>query len=158
MNQNQKIDFNTRKGLKMAIYDYREALTEDIERVLTEGTYNNVFNYHIYNGEIIDKRQLYDELYDELDIDDSVTGNMSGSYTCNTIQAGEYVGPNWNILLDALDAWGYENPPHNIETADVMIRCYLLGECLWNVLQNMLNDKPEWLKKLLKDSETEEMN
>ena len=72
----------------------------------------------------------WDEMYDSLFLDDSVTGNASGSYPFNTARAKENVA---GIVFDehALDAFkcaGYEGIPtdRGAETCDVIARCIAL--------------------------------
>lgn len=72
------------------------------------------------------------ELYDEAFIDDSVTGNGSGSYTFNTEEAR---GLTDDLQYDdgALRAFadmGYDHIPYEdgYESVDVIARCAALGE------------------------------
>lgn len=121
------------------------------------------------------KDMSYDELYDLLFIDDSVTGNASGSYTFNTWQAKDNLRGNLSLLADALTEFGYpivikgrdfdtcrtSLPKSELEDricyvdnlynalpdvriwdkgaewCDVTIRCYLLGECLSEVITSL---------------------
>ena len=125
-------------------YDYRahvlsdiiDALSDDIDTLATFETYDDAYEY--YN--------------DELWINDSVTGNASGSYTFSTYKAECYLAHNMDLLADAL---GYfcdnaENPLEpGAEYCDVTIRCYLLGECLLEALDNLddyisLEDGMQW--------------
>lgn len=73
----------------------------------------------------------WDEMNEALWIDDSVTGNGSGSYTFNTAQAAENVA---GIIFDddALEAFaelGYDGIPtkEGAEACDVIARCIALG-------------------------------
>lgn len=73
----------------------------------------------------------WDEMNDALFIDDSVTGNGSGSYTFNTAKAAENVA---GIIFDddALEAFaelGYDGIPtkEGAEACDVIARCIALG-------------------------------
>lgn len=73
----------------------------------------------------------WDEMYDSLFMDDSVTGNASGSYYFNTAKAAEAVS---GIIFDfdAVDefkAMGYDGIPteEGAETCDVIARCICLG-------------------------------
>lgn len=106
-------------------YDYREAMMEDVKNALEE-------------METTGKTE--DEIYDELWIDDSVTGNASGSYTFNSFKAGENVAGNEDLLVEALEEFGaddseYKKALMDAEYADVTIRCYLLAEVLSEVLE-----------------------
>ena len=85
-----------------------------------------------------DKTQ--EELYNELFLADSVTGNASGSYYCNKYKAEEALAHNLNLLKEALNEFGYLDDidctnmalrgMHNYgaEWCDVIIRCYVLGQ------------------------------
>lgn len=73
----------------------------------------------------------WDEMYDLLFVDDSVTGNASGSYYFNRWKAEEAVS---GIIFDsdAVDefkAAGYDGIPteEGAETCDVIARCLCLG-------------------------------
>ena len=106
-------------------YDYREAMKEDVKNALEE-------------METTEKTQ--DEIYDEMWIDDSVTGNASGSYTFNSYQARENIAGNEDLLAEALEEFGagdseYKKALTDAEYADVTIRCYLLAEVLAEVLE-----------------------
>lgn len=112
------------------IYDYKTAITEDI------------IDYFKDNPDMIEKG--FDEIYDELWTADSVTGNASGSYTFNRWQAGEYVKPNMSLAIEAMTEFGFDMKvlsekyhDEEWEYLDVTIRCYLLAECLSNILDTM---------------------
>jgi hypothetical protein len=120
----------------MERYDYRQAIMDDIRDYIRENdirvTYDN-------------RDDLEEELRDSLWTEDSVTGNASGSYTFNAWQAEEYLCHNYDLLCDAFREFGYE-PMEKLdspETADVIIRCYLLGECLSSVLDELEEDDIE---------------
>lgn len=81
----------------------------------------------------------FDDVYDDLWIVDSVTGNASGSYTFNSYKAREYLNGNMDLLVEALQCFGYESLPFEMlddpESMDVTIRCYLLNPALYEVLE-----------------------
>ncbi len=104
----------------MERYDYMEAVKADVRE------------YIEYNG-IKD----YDELYDEMFISDSVTGNASGSYTFSTWQAEENLCHNYDLLKEAVYEFGGEPFADGPEAGDVTIRCYLLGQALSEVLAEL---------------------
>lgn len=81
----------------------------------------------------------YDELYDEMWIDDSVTGNGSGSYTFNTWEAEENICHNLDLAAEAYENFGYDGVKFKdgAEAIDVTIRCYLLGQVLQEVLDEL---------------------
>ena len=114
-------------------YNYYEAVKEDIESALEEDYYKEI----IENA--ADRDDAYEELYDKLWVEDSVTGNASGSYTFSTYKAEEYICHNLELLCDAIEEFGgeaseYKRCLESPETADVTIRCYLLGQVLNEVL------------------------
>lgn len=81
--------------------------------------------------ENLEYNDSWDEMYDSLFMDDSVTGNASGSYYFNTAKAAEAVS---GIIFDsdAVDefkAMGYDGIPteEGAETCDVIARCICLG-------------------------------
>jgi hypothetical protein len=121
----------------MERYDYREAMREDICNYIREG---------VDLGDWRGKRcELEEALYDQLWITDSVTGNASGSYYCNAWSAEEAIAHNWDLLEDALrELCGAENPIEmGAEWCDVTIRCYLLGECISDVLDDLEDELEE---------------
>lgn len=117
------------------MYDYKENVKSDILGYISE-------NFAIYEvtEKLADRDEWEQELYDDLWISDSVTGNASGSYYCSTWSAEEAIAHNWDILRDALEAFCCDecNPiEKGAEWCDVTIRCYLLGECLAAALDDM---------------------
>ena len=104
-------------------YNYYESMKEDIREYL-EGTDERDFN----------------KLYDEMFLEDSITGNASGSYTFNTYEAEENICHNQNLLQEALAEFGEnynEALEKGAEHCDVTIRCYLLGQVLTEVLEEL---------------------
>lgn len=83
---------------------------------------------------------LEEELNETLFTHDGVTGNASGSYTISTWTAEEYICHNLDLLGEALEEYGC-GPEFLIkqgpEAADVTIRCYLLPQCISNVLDEL---------------------
>lgn len=117
------------------MYDYRKNVKSDILDYIRE-------NYA--DKEICEELAYRDEweqrLHDDLWICDSVTGNASGSYYCNTWRAEEALGHNRDLLNDALSEFGCAdcNPiEKGAEWCDVTVRCYLLGECLVAALDEL---------------------
>ena len=101
------------------MYDYYENVKDDVENYINE-------NKEYFKA--TDLEELEEELNDECWISDSVTGNGSGSYTFNTIQAEENLVGNWDLLLEALENFGQAdiNPiEKGAEWCDVTMRCYL---------------------------------
>lgn len=116
-------------------YNYREAVREDVHA--------HVKNYLKNKGIRVTKDnydELYDDLYDEIFISDDVTGNASGSYTCNAWEAEENLCHNFDLLGEALENFGC--PPSYIaeegpEACDVTIRLYVFPEFLTECLEQM---------------------
>ena len=127
-------------------YDYRKAVYDDVCEAL-ENNYD-IDNYFDFEGaedftddDIISEAR--ESLYEDLWVDDSVTGNGSGSYTFDRATAKEYV-------LNAIDGIVYEAfneysdferlgklfAEGDFEVIDVIVRTYLLGEML-----------DEWIEK-----------
>lgn len=115
----------------MERYDYLEAIKADVldyirsEIDLTEWRGN--------------RDDLEQQLNDDLFTVDRVTGNASGSYTFSTWQAEEYLAHNWDLLEEALEEFGYETDVlrSGAEWCDVTIRCYLLGQAISEVLDEL---------------------
>ena len=121
------------------MYDYRESMENDIRQAINENINLDDF--------INDRDGLEEKLNDDLFVDDAVTGNASGSYTFNSYQAGEYVKDNIDLCREALQEFCVEADTiaekfldEEWEYFDVTIRCYLLGECISSVLDEMEAD------------------
>lgn len=111
-------------------YNYMEAMTEDIKEYIKN---------EITLSDYSDREELEEYLNDTLWTEDSVTGNASGSYFCNTYKAEECLCHNWGLLEEATQDFGCtENAlQKGAEWCDVTIRCYLLGQAITEVLDNM---------------------
>ena len=108
----------------MERYDYLEAVTTDVKEAILE---------HINDWDFNDREELEEIAKDELWIDDAVTGNASGSYYCNSYSAEEALCHNWDLLEEAADEFEQDIDElfrAGAETADVTIRCYLLGQAI----------------------------
>lgn len=113
------------------MYDYLEAVTEDVRKWIDENI--NITDYE-------DREELEEKLNDDLFVDDSVTGNASGSYTFNTWQSEENLSHNWDILGEALEEFGETDIniiEKGVEWCDVTIRCYLLEQAISEVLDEV---------------------
>ena len=116
-------------------YNYYEAIKEDIKTYI-----NDNFSPEEITEKMLDKEEWHEALNDELWIDDSVTGNASGSYTFNTWQAEENLCHNLDLLQEAIHEFGCnygEAFEKGAEYCDVTIRCYILSGCLWEVLDEI---------------------
>lgn len=114
------------------MYDYREAMTEDVKEWIKENIDLTEWTE--------DREGLEQQLNNDLWTEDSITGNASGSYYCNSYNAEESIAHNWDLLNEALDEFGQNNInviEKGAEWADVTIRCYLLESVISNVLDEM---------------------
>lgn len=132
----------------MERYDYLENVKKDVREWINE---HETFcaEYADDSGKWLreDNREDIEQgLYDRLFCEDSVTGNASGSYTCNTWQAEENLCHNLDILSEALAEFGcgLEYITENgVEACDVSIRCYLLPQAISEVLDEMEDEDEE---------------
>lgn len=111
-------------------YNYMEAMKEDIKEYI-----DNEVNLKDFS----DREELEEKLNEDLWVEDSVTGNASGSYYCNSWKAEEAICHNLNLLGEAMNEFGCEADllEKGAEWADVTIRCYLLGQAIGEVLDDM---------------------
>lgn len=114
----------------MERYDYLEAVREDVKSYIEE----NGIKVTSENRE-----ELEEQLNDDLFCNDSVTGNGSGSYTFNTWTAEEYLCHNLDLLAEACEEFGSSMDilKDGAEACDVTIRCYLLGQAIAEVLDEL---------------------
>lgn len=98
----------------MEKYNYLESMVSDILDYLNE-------NYKDLEG-TIDREEFEEQLNDELWIADSVTGNASGSYTCNAWQAEENLCHNGDLLNEALEEFGADDKTYKraLQSAAIM--------------------------------------
>lgn len=121
----------------MERYNYLEAVQEDVKQYIEE----NEITVTPDNRDDIEQ-QLNDDLF----INDSVTGNASGSYYCNSWKAEESLCHNLDLLGEALEEFGCgpeymgEKGP---EACDVTIRCYLLPQAISSVLDELEDEYEE---------------
>lgn len=121
------------------MYNYYEAMYEDVKNAIDERSEELAG---------MDRDEREEKLNEDLWIDDSVTGNASGSYTFNRYTAEEYVKDNLDLLRDALQSFGEDDGEalerifldEDFEYADVTIRCYMLGEIICQVLDDLEDD------------------
>lgn len=117
-------------------YNYYKAVKEDVLEYIR---YN--IDLNDWRG---DKDGLEEYLNDELWAVDSVTGNASGSYTCSSLKAAEYLCYNWELLYEVMNEYGYDDPIGNgPEWCDVSIRCYVLSSAISEVLEELEDELEE---------------
>lgn len=115
----------------MKKYNYLENVTADAKRAILE-------NYH--NWEFADREELEEIANDILWIDDSVTGNASGSYTFSVWQAEENLCHSMDLLAEACSEFGQDVGhaiERGVEYCDVTIRCYLLSQAISAALDEL---------------------
>lgn len=119
-------------------YDYKEAMVEDIKDYINE---------NINLDEFESRDELEETLNDDLWVEDSVTGNGSGSYTFDSHKSYENLKGDSNAMdyiRDLVVSYGISNDTvaekfldEDYEYWDVSIRCYLLGECIGEALDQL---------------------
>jgi hypothetical protein len=116
-------------------YCYLSAIKEDVK---------NYIDDEITISDFSDRDELESYLNDELWTCDSVTGNVSGSYTMNRLMAREYVIDNIDELDGAVENLGIDKNivgerflNEDFEWCDVIIRCSLLSSAIGEVLDSM---------------------
>lgn len=114
----------------MEKYNYHDAICKDIRAYIED-------NEIEVNKDT--KEDVIGKLEDELINEDSVTGNASGSYTFSNWQAEENICHNTDLARDALRQFGVETIP-SAETLDVIIRCYLLYDCIYTTIAEILEE------------------
>lgn len=117
----------------MEKYAYLSAVESDVREYIE----NNV-DFHDYS----DLDEMKEDLNEKLFVEDSVTGNASGSYTSNAWKAEEYLCHNLDLLAEANEEFGGSSDilSDGAEMCDVTIRCYLLGQAIENVAPDMWQD------------------
>lgn len=120
----------------MTNYNYLENIKADIKEYI-----DNEINLKDFS----DREELEEKLNEDLWICDSVTGNASGSYYFNSWKAEEALAHNWDLLAEAMKEFGCEVDllEKGAEWADVTIRCYLLGQAIAEVLEEMEEELEE---------------
>ena len=126
----------------MTNYNYLENIKADVKEYI-----DNEINLKDFS----DREELEEKLNDTLWTEDSVTGNASGSYYCNSWKAEEALAHNWDLLAEAMKEFGCEVDllEKGAEWADVTIRCYLLGQAIGEILDEM----EEELEEIFADDE-----
>lgn len=121
------------------MYDYLEQVTADVRDYVEQE-----IDLTEWAG---DRDGLAEKLNDDLWTRDSVTGNASGSYTFNRVQAQIYVLDGMDELQEAVNEFGIDSETivekflkSDWEYFDVTIRCYLLGQAIAAVLDDLEED------------------
>ena len=119
-------------------YNYLEAMKDDIKEYIDE---------NINLDEFDDNDELYEKLNDDLWVEDNVTGNGSGSYTFDRHQSYENVQGDpdaMDYIRDLVEEFDISAETvaekfldEDYDYWDVSIRCYLLGQALSEVLEEL---------------------
>ena len=121
----------------MEKYNYKEAIVHDIKEYII----TNEIEIDLEDDEA--SNWLYDELWGE----DSITGN--GAFFYDTEEhCSEYICSNLNLAFTACEEFGTNIPLLKIQGKngslaryiDCTIRCYLLGECIEQAIEELKND------------------
>lgn len=120
------------------MYDYTEEIKNDVLSYISD-------HYTAEDLKDWSRDDLADELNDILFTEDSVTGNASGSYFCNSYKAMECVTGDNNAedyIRDLISEYGLDSSAiadhlFDWEYWDVSIRCYLLGQCISDALDEL---------------------
>lgn len=128
-------DTNNLPTIEGNLYDYRAAMYEDIRNAIEE----------LGGLDAIEAKmdscysEVEEYLNDELWTWDSVTGNGSGSYWFNAYKAQRALIGNLDLLGDAIREFDTDASKLccDPESADVTIRCYLLGQIIGEVVADL---------------------
>ena len=118
------------------MYDYREAMADDIKNAIED-------NAEFWGLAEMTAEEAVELLTDKLWINDTVTGNGSGSYTFNRASAKECVLDNMELCVEAfkefcaVEQFAEKIANEDWEFLDVTIRCYLLPEMVEYVVNEM---------------------
>lgn len=123
----------------MASYSYEKAVRADVHEWLDNELVCNEEYKKLLEDAVSgdsDGSALYERCEDDMWVADSVTGNASGSYTCNRNKAKQYVLGDIDTVLDVLsqndrdEDIGRMFTHYEWELIDVGVRCYLLGSAI----------------------------
>ena len=114
------------------MYNYKEEMKKDIKQYLEDNAEN-------FGWTEMSREDAEQEMYDTMFCEDAITGNGSGSYTFNSHEAFMNLENNLDLLAEANDEFGgcIDVLKDGAEACDVAIRCYLLGEVLNEVLDEV---------------------
>ena len=118
----------------MKTYSYPENVKNDIKEYINDELDSGTFGLLVQGDE-----DTIEDIRDTLFNEDSVTGNMSGSYTMNTRKAEENLIGNWDLLEEAINEFDLHVNPikKGAEWCDSMIRCYLVDWCFTEAIKEI---------------------
>ena len=133
---NEKTNLPTIEG---QLYDYRSAMYEDIKNAIEELDGLDA----IENKMDSCYSEVEEYLHDELWTWDGVTVNGSGSYWFSSYRAQCALIGNLDLLGEAIEEFDADASKLccDPESADVTIRCYLLGQIIYDVVSDLRNEK-----------------
>lgn len=126
---------NNNKGvIDLKTYSYPQHVKEDIEDYINDELDTGTFGLLVQGDE-----DTIEDVRDTLFNEDSVTGNMSGSYTMNTRKAEENLIGNWDLLEEAINEFDLHVNPikKGAEWCDSLIRCYLVDWCFTEAIKEI---------------------
>lgn len=118
----------------MKTYSYPENVKNDIKEYINDELDTGTFGLLVQGDE-----DTIEDIRDTLFNEDSVTGNMSGSYTMNTRKAEENLIGNWDLLEEAINEFDLHVNPikKGAEWCDSVIRCYLVDWCFTEAIKEI---------------------
>lgn len=130
----------------MEKYDYRRAIIDDLKDWIINET--DIIEEGVVDGRDDD---LYNWIYDEVFDEDSITGN--GTYYYGTEEfCSECLSGNFDLLYEAMHEFAIDNEINilishyeNKDLAryfDCTIRCYLLMDCIYKAVEEILLERP----------------
>ena len=126
---------NNNKGvIDLKTYSYPENVKNDIKEYINDELDTGTFGLLVQGDE-----DTIEDIRDTLFNEDSVTGNMSGSYTMNTRKAEENLVGNWDLLEEAINEFDLHVNPikKGAEWCDSLIRCYLVDWCFTEAIKEI---------------------
>ena len=120
----------------MEKYNYYDAMENDIMTYIEDN-----YTPQELMKKLVNRDMWEEELNEVLWVEDSITGNASGSYTFARWQAKKYVVDNMDILKYAIEDYYIDRDTivdkfinEDWEYFDVTIRCYILNGAIDSVL------------------------
>lgn len=127
-------------------YNYYEAVKTALKEHLEE-------EFESCYSDVESIEELEEKLHDNCWANDHVTGNASGSYFFNSWESRECVIDNIDLCKEAIEEFCCESREiaehflnEDWEYFDVTIRCYVLGSCIYELLEEGREDFEEWLE------------
>jgi len=110
-----------------------------------------------------DRDSFEEHLFDEFWIDDSVTGNASGSYTFSRSDALDNVSSDFDTVVEACKEFCVDASTiaekflaEDWEYFDVTARCYVLGNAISEALDDIEKEVEEWEEEQPKERDITE--